>query len=140
MASSVSARSGPCDRFNAVQAESGLDGAGLAPRRWRPFTVACPGPGIPLAYARLSCACRSRIMARPANQLKKPTNVTIRADLLEQARELKLNLSQEFETHLAEVIRKRRAEQWLRDNREAIEAYNRFVAKHGIWNEEFRGW
>jgi antitoxin CcdA len=79
-------------------------------------------------------------MARPANQLKKPTNVTIRADLLEQAREMKINLSQEFEPHLAEVIRKRRAEQWLRDNREAIEAYNRFVAKHGIWNEEFRGW
>ena len=79
-------------------------------------------------------------MARPANQLKKPTNVTIRADLLEQAREMKINLSQEFETHLAEVIRKRRAEQWLRDNREAIEAYNRFVAENGVWNEEFRGW
>lgn len=77
-------------------------------------------------------------MARPANQLKKPTNVTIRADLLEQARELKLNLSQEFETHLAEVIRKRRAEQWLRDNREAIEAYNRFVAENGVFSDGLR--
>jgi antitoxin CcdA len=79
-------------------------------------------------------------MARPANQLKKATNVTIRADLLEQARELKVNLSQEFEAHLVEVIRKRRGEQWLIDNREAIEAYNQFVAENGIWNEEFRGW
>jgi antitoxin CcdA len=78
-------------------------------------------------------------VARPANQLKKPTNVTIRADLLEQARAMKINLSQEFETPLAEAIRKRRAAQWLRDNRAAIEAYNRFVARHGIWNEEFRG-
>ena len=77
-------------------------------------------------------------MARPANQLKKPTNVTIRFDLLEQARELKLNLSQEFETHLAEVIRKRRAEQWLRDNREAIEAYNRFVAENGVFSDGLR--
>jgi antitoxin CcdA len=77
-------------------------------------------------------------MARPANQLKKPTNVTIRADLLEQAREMKINLSQEFETHLAEVIRKRRAEQWLRDNREAIEAYNRFVAENGVFSDGLR--
>ena len=79
-------------------------------------------------------------MARPANQLKKPTNVTIRADLLEQARELKVNLSQEFETHLVEVIRKRRGEQWLVDNREAIEAYNRHIERDGIWNEEYRSW
>lgn len=77
-------------------------------------------------------------MARPANQLKKPTNVTIRADLLEQAREMKINLSQEFENHLAEVIRKRRAEQWLRDNREAIEAYNRFVAENGVFSDGLR--
>jgi antitoxin CcdA len=77
-------------------------------------------------------------MARPANQLKKATNVTIRADLLEQARELKLNLSQEFEAHLAEVIRKRRGEQWLIDNREAIEAYNRFVAENGVFSDGLR--
>jgi antitoxin CcdA len=79
-------------------------------------------------------------MARPANQLKKATNVTIRADLLAQARELRVNLSQEFEAHLVEVIRKRRAEQWLRDNREAIEAYNRHIERDGIWNEEYRSW
>ena len=77
-------------------------------------------------------------MARPASQLKKPTNVTIRADLLEQARELKVNLSQEFEAHLVEVIRKRRGEQWLIDNREAIEAYNRFVAENGVFSDGLR--
>lgn len=77
-------------------------------------------------------------MARPANQLKKATNVTIRADLLAQARELKVNLSQEFEAHLVEVIRKRRGEQWLIDNREAIEAYNRFVAENGVFSDGLR--
>ena len=70
--------------------------------------------------------------------LKKPTNVSIRSDLLEAARELKINLSQEFENHLAEVVRKHRAEQWLKDNREAIEAYNRHIARDGLWNDEFR--
>lgn len=71
---------------------------------------------------------------------KRATNVTIRGDLLEQARELSINLSHEFENHLEQLIRKRRAAQWLLDNQQAIDAYNRFVEKHGIWNEEFRGW
>ena len=79
-------------------------------------------------------------MARPSGTLKKPTNVSIRSDLLEEARALNINLSQEFETHLAEVVRKHRAEQWLKDNREAIDAYNRYVEEHGIWSDEFRTW
>jgi antitoxin CcdA len=69
---------------------------------------------------------------------KKPTNLSIRSDLLEQARALDINLSSEFEKHLTEVIRRRRAEQWLIDNREAIEAYNRYVEKHGVWSDGLR--
>lgn len=79
-------------------------------------------------------------MTRTSNALKKATNVTIRGDLLEEARALNINLSQEFERHLAEVVRKRRAEQWLEDNREAIAAYNRHVEKHGVWSDRLRGW
>ena len=75
-----------------------------------------------------------------ANTLKKPTNVTIRSDLLDAARALKINLSQEFEQHLDEVVRKHHAEQWLKDNREAIQAYNRHVEKHGVWSDKLRGW
>ncbi len=77
-------------------------------------------------------------MARPAAHLKRPTNVSIRSDLIEQARALDINLSQEFENHLAEVIRRRRAEQWLRDNREAIEAYNRHIERDGLWSDGLR--
>ena len=79
-------------------------------------------------------------MTRPSNTLKKPTNVTIRSDLLEEARALNINLSQEFEQHLAEVVRKHRAEQWKLENREAIKAYNKFVEENGIWSDEFRTW
>ena len=70
--------------------------------------------------------------------VKKPTNLSIRSDLLEQARALDINLSSEFEKHLAEVIRQRRGEQWLKENREAIEAYNRYVEKHGVWSDGMR--
>jgi antitoxin CcdA len=79
-------------------------------------------------------------MTRAANTLKKPTNVTIRSDLLDEARALNINLSQEFETHLAAVVRRHRAEQWLKDNREAIAAYNRFFKEQGLWSDEYRTW
>ena len=71
---------------------------------------------------------------------KKATNLSIRADLLEDARALDINLSRELETHLENVIRQRRAEQWKRDNREAIEAYNRHIERDGLWSDEFRTW
>jgi antitoxin CcdA len=77
-------------------------------------------------------------MRKSSSTLKKATNVSIRSDLLEDARALKINLSQEFEKHLTEVVRKHRAEQWLRDNREAIEAYNRHIERDGLWNDEYR--
>ncbi|HMM57609.1 MAG TPA: type II toxin-antitoxin system CcdA family antitoxin [Rudaea sp.] len=72
--------------------------------------------------------------------LKKPTNVSINSELLADAREFGLNLSAELEERLTETVRKLRAEQWLRDNREAIKAYNKFVEEHGVFGEEFRGW
>ena len=78
-------------------------------------------------------------MAR-ISHLRKATNVSIRTDLLEAAREMKINLSREFEHHLEDVVRKSRAEQWLKDNREAIDAYNHYVEEHGIWNEDSRPW
>ena len=69
---------------------------------------------------------------------KKATNLSIRSDLLEQARSLEINLSAEFEKHLTEVIRQRRGEQWLRDNKEAIEAYNRHIQRDGLWSDGLR--
>ena len=73
-----------------------------------------------------------------SSPVKKPTNLSVRSDLLEQARALDINLSAEFEKHIAEVIRQRRAEQWLKDNREAIEAYNRHIERDGIWSDGLR--
>ncbi|MDZ4811535.1 MAG: type II toxin-antitoxin system CcdA family antitoxin [Pseudomonadota bacterium] len=71
---------------------------------------------------------------------KRATNLSINADLLREAKELDINLSAEFEKHLSAVVGQHRAKQWRRDNREAIEAYTRFVEKHGIWNEGTREW
>ncbi len=79
-------------------------------------------------------------MAMAGNVLKKATNVSIRSDLLEDARALKINLSQEFEKHLGELVRRHRAEQWKKDNREAIEAYTRFFEENGVWSDGYKVW
>lgn len=69
---------------------------------------------------------------------KKAANLTVRADLLEEARAYKINLSQTLETALDVELKKRREAEWLEQNREAIAAYARFVEKHGVFSDRFR--
>ena len=70
--------------------------------------------------------------------LKKATNLSIRADLLAEAKLMNVNLSAEFEKALTEVVRKKREEQWLAENREAIAAYNRHIERDGLWSDGLR--
>jgi antitoxin CcdA len=75
-------------------------------------------------------------MAAPVRSApKKPVNLSVNSELLQQARELKINLSKALEERLAEVVREERARRWQEENREAIEAHNRFVEKHGLFND-----
>ena len=70
--------------------------------------------------------------------LKKAANLSVRADLLEQAKAYKINLSQTLETALAVEVKKHREAEWLEQNKEAIEAYNREIAEHGLWSDGLR--
>jgi antitoxin CcdA len=77
-------------------------------------------------------------MAAPvhhASAAKKAVNLSINTDLLRQARELNVNLSKAQEERLAEILKEERARRWQEENREAIEAHNRFVEKHGLFND-----
>ena len=66
---------------------------------------------------------------------KKAVNLSINSDLLRQARELKINLSKMLEAGLERMIREERARRWQEENREAIEAHNKFVEKYGLFND-----
>lgn len=74
---------------------------------------------------------------RPALQ-RKATNVTLPAALLKEARELGINLSQACERGLAASVAEARAQRWLKDNREALNAWNEYVEQHGLPLAEFR--
>jgi antitoxin CcdA len=73
-----------------------------------------------------------------APRRKQAANLSVDAGLLEEARRLKLNLSQVFEASLAETIRKRQGEEWLAKNGAALDAYNEHVEKDGVFSDGLR--
>jgi antitoxin CcdA len=77
-------------------------------------------------------------MAYESTATKKPVNLSVNSDLLRQAKELKVNVSQVLEVALASQVKRLREAQWLEDNKEAIDAYNRHVEENGLWNDAWR--
>lgn len=69
---------------------------------------------------------------------KKAANLSVRTDLLEEARAYKINLSRTLEIALTAEVKKEKERRWLEENRAAIEAYNREIAEHGLFSDGFR--
>lgn len=69
---------------------------------------------------------------------KRPTNVSLSADLIDEAKALKVNVSKACEKGLREQVALSRAEQWREENREAIQYWNAHVDKHGLPLGQFR--
>lgn len=69
---------------------------------------------------------------------KKATSLTVNSDLLAQAKSLGINLSAVLEQSLAQAVRKLKAEAWLRENRSAMDTYNRDVEEHGTFSDDLR--
>lgn len=69
---------------------------------------------------------------------KKAANLSINADLLRQAKELNINLSQTLELHLAGLVREARRQQWLAENKVAMEEYNRRIEAQGVFSDGLR--
>lgn len=76
--------------------------------------------------------------ARSAKRRKKAANLSIDAELLREAKDLGINLSQFTEEKPAEEIRRRRWEAWRVENRGAIDAYNRHIERDGTFGDEYR--
>ncbi len=69
---------------------------------------------------------------------KKSANLSINSDLLRQAREGHINLSQALEDHLVKLILEEKRRKWREENREAIAAYNRRVEAGGAFSDGVR--
>lgn len=69
---------------------------------------------------------------------KKATNLSINSDLLRQAKEHHLNLSNALEKRLIEIIAEARRREWREENGDAIAAYNQRIKEKGVFSEDLR--
>ena len=69
--------------------------------------------------------------AQARSPKRRPVNLTIREDILSDAKALNLNASKAAEAGIEAAIKQAREENWLAENREAIAAHNRRVAESG---------
>ena len=69
---------------------------------------------------------------------RKPTNVSLDAELVAEAREHGINLSRACEAGLAEQVREARKKRWVEENRESIQGWNEWVAEHGLPLAKYR--
>ena len=79
-------------------------------------------------------------MNRPARfeGPKKATNVSLSAELVEEARLLGINVSEACQSGLAVEVKKAREAAWQDENRAAIEASNAYVREHGLPLAKYR--
>jgi antitoxin CcdA len=72
------------------------------------------------------------------NAAKKAANLTVNGDLLAKAKSHKINLSATLEKALTEEVLEKEREQWKQENKAGFEAYNSYIAKHGLFNDRMR--
>ena len=69
---------------------------------------------------------------------RRATNVSVRSDLLSAAHKAGINLSATLERALTEELATVRRQKWREENREAIQAYNEHIEKHGTFSDDVR--
>lgn len=71
-------------------------------------------------------------MNAPLKRPRKSTNLSLAADLVEEAKALDINLSRACEAGLEAALKEERKRRWQEENRAAMEAWNAWVAEHGL--------
>jgi antitoxin CcdA len=69
---------------------------------------------------------------------RRATNVSLASDLIDEARQLDINISQACEKGLAAEVKKAREDKWIEENWEAIQSSNNYVRKHGLPLAKYR--
>ena len=75
---------------------------------------------------------------RPRASVTRPTNVSLDAMLVAEAKDLGVNISLASTWGLEQAVTKARGERWLEENREALDGYNIWVEANGLPLEEYR--
>jgi antitoxin CcdA len=67
---------------------------------------------------------------------KRAVNLFVDAELLDEARRLRINISETLEQRLRMIVRNEQERHWLEANKAAIDAYNLRVSRDGLLTDE----
>lgn len=73
-----------------------------------------------------------------SRSVKRPTNLSLSADVLDAARQLGINVSRVCDAYLREVVREERERRWRAEHTEFIQAYNEVLRSEGLPLDEWR--
>ncbi len=71
-------------------------------------------------------------MLRERSAKKRAVNLFVDTELLDEARRLRINISETLERRLRTIVRAEQERRWLEDNRDAIASINAFIDRHGL--------
>ena len=63
---------------------------------------------------------------------KRAVNLFVDADLLDEARRMRINISETLEHRLRTIVKAELERRWLEENRDAIASINAFIDRHGL--------
>ena len=69
---------------------------------------------------------------------KRAVNLFVDVELLEEARRLRINISETLERRLRTIVKAEQERRWLDENREAIASINAFIDRHGLLASRLR--
>ena len=69
---------------------------------------------------------------------KRAVNLFVDVALLEEARRLRINISETLERRLRTIVKAEQERRWLEENREAIASINAFINQHGLTASRLR--
>ena len=67
---------------------------------------------------------------------KRAVNLFVETELLDEARRMRINLSETLEGRLRTIVRAELEKRWLEANRSALAAYNARVSADGLLSDE----
>ncbi len=69
---------------------------------------------------------------------KRAVNLFVDAELLDEARRMRINVSETLERRLRTIVRAEQEKRWLEENRDAITSINTFIDRHGLLASRLR--
>jgi len=87
---------------------------------------------LDLLHHHLPSFCVAEMATSDTLPIRKATNITLDAELLEQARGLKINISHAAQEGVSRAVAAKQAAIWLQENQAALDSSNAYGDQNGL--------